>query len=135
MACQRVSTKNLFSLNGKTVIATGATGGLGAEMCWSLAEAGADIVALLVPGDPAAPALSQLVKEAGRQFRSFDCDVSDTKSVRAVFASMWEAGIVPDILLNCAGLNRRHPIEKMIDADIDLVSTFSLEERLVAVSG
>ena len=124
MANQRLPTADLFSLMGKTVIATGATGGLGTEMCRSLAEAGADIVSLQLPADKAAPALSKMVTETGRTFTSFECDVSDTKSVRAVFAKMWESNIVPDILLNCAGLNRRHPILEMTDADIDLVSVF-----------
>ena len=35
-----------FSLAGKTVIMTGATGGIGAHVSFALAEAGADIVSV-----------------------------------------------------------------------------------------
>lgn len=128
MSNRRLPTVDLFSLKGKTVIATGATGGLGAEMCLSLAEAGANIVALLLPGDKATLALSNLITETGRSFISFECDVSNTSALREVFSKMWSCNIVPDILLNCAGLNRRHPIVDMTDANIDLVS-FPRSER------
>ncbi|KAG4443992.1 hypothetical protein IFR05_000539 [Cadophora sp. M221] len=132
MASRRLPTTDLFSLKGKTVIATGATGGLGTEMCLSLAEAGANIVALLLPGDKATPALSNLVTETGRSFTSFECDVSNTSAVREVFSKIWSCSIAPDILLNCAGLNRRHPIVDMTDADIDLIFALNLKGVYVA---
>lgn len=112
---------DLFSLQGKTVVATGATGGLGAEMCKALAEAGANIVSIQLPNDSTAPLFEKTIKSLGRSVTSFECNIADSAQLRKTFAMIWRAGVVPDILLNCAGLNRRGPIECMTDDDIDLV--------------
>ena len=116
------SVQELFSLANKTAIVTGGTGGLGLSMAVALAEAGADIVSLQVPNDPRADLLAQAVKKLGRKLTSFDADVADSKSLRETFAKIWGAGIVPDILLNCAGINRRSKVEDFKDEDIDAVS-------------
>ncbi|OAL29159.1 hypothetical protein AYO20_09312 [Fonsecaea nubica] len=117
----RVPTSQLFSLEGKTVVATGGTGGLGLEICIALAEAGADIVSIHLPRDPGQTTLEEGVRKLGRKVIGFECDVGDSKQLRETFDRMWKADVVPDILLNCAGLNRRGPIEDMTDDKIDLV--------------
>lgn len=121
MSVPNTPVTELFSLQGKTVIATGATGGIGSNLCIALAEAGANIVSIQLPCDPALPDLQAAIIGLGRTFTSFECDLSDSKALRSTFADIWAAGVEPDILLNCAGLNRRGPIESMEDADIDLV--------------
>lgn len=47
--------------------------------------------------------------------------MGDSKSLRATFAQIWATGVVPDILLNCAGIVRRGKAEEMTDEDIDAV--------------
>jgi 2-deoxy-D-gluconate 3-dehydrogenase len=42
---------DLFKLDGKTALITGANGGIGAAMATALAEAGADIIIVQIPGD------------------------------------------------------------------------------------
>lgn len=118
----RVPSSQLFSLQGKTVIATGGTGGLGTEMCVAMAEAGADVVSIHLPGDAGQAALEEAVKAVGRKVAAFGCDIGNSADLRATFHSIWASGVVPDILLNCAGLNRRGAIEDMTDDKIDLVS-------------
>lgn len=54
--------------NDKTIIYTGATSGIGLEMCKSLGEAGADIVSIQLPNDPNAASLSKHLAEIGRNF-------------------------------------------------------------------
>lgn len=98
------------------------TGGLGAEMCVAMAESGADIVSIHLPDDPLQPELEKAVRAVGHTVKGFACDVGDSTKLRETFQEIWKAGIVPDILLNCAGLNRRGPIESMTDEKIDLVS-------------
>ena len=116
----------MFSLQGKTAITTGATGGLGFAMCLALAEVGADVVSIQHPSTLSeTPALQEAVEALGRKFSMFQCDLADSASIRATMAEIWAAGYVPDVLLNCAGLNRRGPIENMKDADINLVSSVS----------
>lgn len=98
------------------------TGGLGLEMCIAMAESGANIVSIHLPNDPAQSKLEEAVTAIGRKVTGFPADVGDSTELRKTFHDIWEAGIVPDILLNCAGLNRRGPIEQMTDDKIDLVS-------------
>lgn len=116
-----VPIDQLFSIQGKTAICTGVTGGLGRELCTTLAEAGVDIVSIQLPDDPAGEQLGEAVRKLGRDFKSFKCDVSDSKALRTCFGDIWAAGVVPDILLNAAGINRRGMIQELQDEDIDAV--------------
>src|SRR5689334_5972626 len=116
------SVQELFSLEGKTAIVTGGTGGLGLSMAVALAEGGADIVSIQLADDPRAHLLEEGVKSCGRKLMTFEADVADSPSLRACFQRIWQAGVVPDILLNCAGINRRSKVEDFKDEDIDAVS-------------
>ena len=116
------SVAELFSLKGKTAICTGGTGGLGLSMAIALAEAGADIVSLQMKDDPRVSMLEEGVKACGRNLTVFEADVGDSPALRACFAKIWESGVTPDILLNCAGINRRSKVEDFTDEDIDAVS-------------
>jgi 2-deoxy-D-gluconate 3-dehydrogenase len=116
------SVAELFSLQGKTAICTGGTGGLGLSMAIALAEAGADIVSIQIKDDARASMLEEGVKACGRTLKVFEADVADSPSLRACFAKIWESGVTPDILLNCAGINRRAKVEDFTDENIDAVS-------------
>ncbi|OJJ50377.1 hypothetical protein ASPZODRAFT_110720 [Penicilliopsis zonata CBS 506.65] len=122
----------LFSLEGKTAICTGVTGGIGTEICTTLAEAGVDIVSIQLEGDPNGAPLRAAVEALGRSFHAFECDVADSKALRETFFRIWAEGIVPDILLNCAGINRRGPVVDLTDEDIDAVLAINLKASYVA---
>lgn len=129
------SLPELFSLSSKTAIVTGGTGGLGLVMSIALAEAGADIVSIQLPDDPNAEALIGPVTALGRSIKVFEGNVGDSHSLRRTFFKMWESGVVPDILLNCAGIVRRGKAEEMRDDDIDAVSPSSVLIILRCSSG
>ena len=112
----------LFSLSSKTTIVTGGTGGLGLAMSIAMAEAGADIVSVQLPQDRHAEDLASAVDKLGRSLRVFECDVGDPVSLRRCFFQIWGSGVVPDILLNCAGIVGYGPAEDISDAEIDAVS-------------
>lgn len=120
--CQPMPLADLFSIHGKTAICTGITGGLGKSLGLTLAEAGANIVSIQLPGDPELGALEKEVRSFGREFHHFDCNVGDSAALRKCFTEIWTAGITPDILLNCAGTNRHGPLETLTDEDINVVS-------------
>lgn len=117
----RLPISQLFDLKGKTAICTGSTGGIGKELCVTLAEAGCNIVSIQRPNDPALASLERAITALNRHFSAFDCDIGNPQDVRACFANIWSANIEPDILVNAAGVNKRGALAKLTDADIDMV--------------
>lgn len=120
---------NLFGLQNKTAIVTGATGGIGLTLTLALAEAGADIVSIQLPNDPGAPELQKQIEAAGRTFQAFESNLKDYKSTPQTFSRLWDAGITPDILLNCAGITRHCKIE---DTPVEYLDDVSLSQYIKA---
>ncbi|KFY69029.1 hypothetical protein V498_10530 [Pseudogymnoascus sp. VKM F-4517 (FW-2822)] len=108
----------LFSLEGRTAVVTGGTRGIGAHMAISLAEAGADIV--LIQRDESNTTTKTAIEALGRKATIITCDLSSASSVSALTPTIL-ASHDPSILLNCAGIQRRHPSASFPDSDWDLV--------------
>lgn len=86
-------------LNGRVVLLTGATGGLGPVMARALAEAGARLALVALPDDGA---LDALARELGGE--AYAVDLSTTAALAPLLAEV-EAGTGPvDILVNNAGM-------------------------------
>jgi NAD(P)-dependent dehydrogenase (short-subunit alcohol dehydrogenase family) len=98
----------LFHLDGKVVIVTGASSGLGVSFAQGFAEAGADVVlgARRVEKMTGAAAL---VEQAGRRVCTRKTDVADPDQCQQlVDAAMAEFGRV-DVLINNAGVGTAVP--------------------------
>ena len=108
---QNTSVVNLFRLDGKTAIVTGATGGIGLVLTLALAESGADIVSIQLPNDPGSQTLKEKVEKLGRHCQQFESNLGDYKSIPNVFTEIWRSGVEPDILLHCAGITRHSRVE------------------------
>ncbi|KFY61829.1 hypothetical protein V497_02712 [Pseudogymnoascus sp. VKM F-4516 (FW-969)] len=108
----------LFSLEGRTAVVTGGTRGIGAHMAISLAEAGADIV--LIQRDESNTTTKTAIEALGRKATIITCDLSSAPAVSALTPTIL-ASHDPSILLNCAGIQRRHPAAVFPDADWDAV--------------
>lgn len=127
-----VDVSKLFSLAGKTAIVTGGTGGLGTAMTTALASAGADIVSVELQNDPGSERTKEVVTGLGRQYKKYECDLGDLKAIRALYQQMWSDGIVADIVLNCAGVQRRAEAINFTDEEIDVVIDVNLKAVLVS---
>lgn len=127
-----VDPTKLFSLHGKTAIVTGGTGGLGTAMTMALASGGADIISIEIKDDPNSKMLSDAVQKTGRKLTQYQCDVRDPKDLRAMYAKIWQDGHQGDILLNCAGIQRRAEAEDFTDEDIEAVLDINLKATLVS---
>ncbi|KAJ5091404.1 2-deoxy-D-gluconate 3-dehydrogenase [Penicillium alfredii] len=119
---------SLFSLSGKTAVVTGGTRGIGQAMALALAEAGADIV--LIQRDASNTSTrDDIVNRLGRKAWIHVAELSDRAAIKGIIPALTSQGIKPEILLNCAGIQRRHPSEQFPDEDWDEV----LEVNLTSV--
>jgi NAD(P)-dependent dehydrogenase (short-subunit alcohol dehydrogenase family) len=99
---------DMFRLDGKVAIVTGASSGLGVVFARALAEAGAD-VALGARREERLAGTRELVEKAGRRAVTVRTDVSRPEDCQAlVDATMAEFGRV-DVLVNNAGLGTAYP--------------------------
>ena len=117
---------DMFRLDGKVAIVTGASSGLGVAFARALAEAGADVVLGARREDRLAET-KELVEVAGRRALTVRTDVSDPEDCqRLVDAAMAEFDRV-DILVNNAGIGTAAPatrespeeFRKVIDVNLN----------------
>jgi len=103
-----MSVLDLFRLDGKVVIVTGASSGLGVSFAHGFAEAGADLVLGARRVDRMATTAA-LVEQAGGRVRTYQTDVVDPDQCqRLVDFAMAEFGRV-DVLINNAGVGTAVP--------------------------
>lgn len=100
-----------FSLKGRRALVTGASKGIGSEICRVLAEAGADIAA--VARDPAGLAAVKMDVEAlGRTCVAIEADLATIEGPREAARQALAAFGTIDILVNNAGVTT---IKSIID--------------------
>lgn len=110
---------NLFTLEGRTALVTGAGRGIGSSCAMTLARAGAEI--WLVARSPAEiEDVAARIRAEGGRAHAAPCDVTDSAAMRAVIASIPTL----DILVNNAGTNTPEPFldvsEERLDFLLDL---------------
>lgn len=99
---------DMFHLDGKVAVVTGASSGLGVHFAQALAEAGADVVLAARRADRL-EATKQLVEKAGRRAIAVQTDVSDPADCQALIdTAMRDLGRV-DVLVNNAGVGAAVP--------------------------
>lgn len=99
---------DLFRLDGRVAVVTGASSGLGVAFAQAFAEAGADVVLGARRVEKMAHTAS-LVEQAGRRVYTRKTDVADPEQCdQLVDAAMAEFGRV-DVLINNAGVGTAVP--------------------------
>ena len=113
-----------FDLTGKKAIVTGGTRGLGKGMAEGLMEAGASVVIF---------GTTDKVHDVAEEFcakgfwcRGIRADIADREVRENAFYEAVELLGGLDILVNCAGAQRRHPVEQFPEDDWNLVLDINL---------
>jgi len=118
--------EKIFSLAGKTVVFTGAAGGIGAEMAKGLASAGAE-VALCDINKTALDIVASEIAEQGGKASSHLIDVTDKKSIESCIQEIGKTYGQIDILVNCAGINKREGIVDVEEETYDRIMDINLK--------
>ena len=121
--------EKLFSLEGKTALITGAGGGIGAALARGVAAVGAAVALCDIQPEPLHAVQADIEKEGGSA-SAYLMNVADKESVDTAVATIIAVYGRIDVLVNCAGINKREGLldveEETYDRimDVNLKGTF-----------
>lgn len=116
---------DLFNLSGRVGIVTGGARGIGFAIAKGLASSGALVVIADINSDGAEKAATTIRAE-GFQAQSITVNVTKRNSVQDMVAQTVEGSGQIDILVNCAGIILRKPIEEVTDEEWDSILDVNL---------
>ena len=117
----------MFSLEGKTALVTGASGGIGSAIAKALAAQGARLALSGSNGDKLRAFREQLQDEVGGDHVEITCDLSNATSVEELVPATIDTLGKIDILVNNAGITRDNLAMRMKDDEWDRVIHINLE--------
>lgn len=117
----------MFSLEGKTALVTGASGGIGSSIAYALARQGARLALSGSNGGKLRSFREQLMEEVGGDHVEITCNLSDTKQVEELVPATIDTLGKIDILVNNAGITRDNLAMRMKDEEWDEVIKINLE--------
>ncbi len=112
----------LFSLDGRVALVTGASSGLGRHFAQVLHDAGATVVL-------AARRTERIEADAarlGERVRALTMDVTDEASIASGFEQLGADGVLCDVIVNNAGISGSNLILQMNTAEWDSVVNVNL---------
>lgn len=120
----------MLELENKKALITGAGRGIGKEIAFKLAGAGAD-VAVCDIDEETAKSTAQELRGLGRRAEGFKADVSNGDDVTKLVKSFVDSFGGIDILVNNAGITRDGLIMRMKEQDWDAVLNINLRSAFL----
>ncbi|RLZ10192.1 SDR family NAD(P)-dependent oxidoreductase [Acinetobacter sp. 2JN-4] len=119
--------KKLFQqkVDGKTIIVTGASSGIGLTVSKYLAQAGAHVLLLARTKEKLDEVKAEIEAEGGKA-TVFPCDLNDMESIDAVSKEILASVDHIDILVNNAGRSIRRAVHESVDRFHDFERTMQL---------
>ena len=133
---RKMANANLFSLEGKISLVTGASYGIGFAIAKAMANAGATIVFNDIRQELVDKGIAAY-KEEGIDAHGYVCDVTNEEAVNELVAAIEKEVGVIDILVNNAGIIKRIPMCEMTAAefrqviDVDLNAPFIVSKVVI----
>lgn len=138
MTAMPASKFDLFSLEGRVALVTGASSGIGRRMALALASVGADVVLVARRRDVLEQAAQDIRSTVGRHVDCVDADLAKLSDFDGLASRAAMPFGAPSILVNAAGVNYRQPWDVLTRASwdetlaINLTAPFFLARALVA---
>jgi gluconate 5-dehydrogenase len=117
---------DLFSLEGRVAVVTGGSSGIGRAVAGALARAGAGVVLVARREAELAAAVEELTG-LGCRAAWVSGDLGTRDGVRVAAEAAAEVFGEPDILLSCAGINLRPPMEELGENVWDATMALNLD--------
>ena len=118
-----MKNKNPFDLTGKNAIVTGASRGIGKSLAMSLANAGANIIIIDVARDEQT---ELAIKQYNVSCETITFDLANFDKYENLISDIIKKYQHIDILINNAGIQRRHPSVDFPKNDWDLVININM---------
>ena len=118
--------EKMFSLAGKNIILTGAAGGIGAELARGLAGAGGNMILCDIAMDPLG-ALADELTARGYGAKAFRLDITDFDAFPGYAAALEAEYGHLDVLINCAGINKREGFLDVEESTYDRIMNINLK--------
>lgn len=115
---------NIFNLEGKVALVTGARTGIGQGIAEGLAEAGCDVVGA---GHAPMPETESFIKNLGRKFLYYDIDLESQEKIKDLVNETIKNFGKIDILVNNAGIIRREDVLDFTEKNWDDVINMNLK--------
>jgi 2-deoxy-D-gluconate 3-dehydrogenase len=118
------SAMNLFSLDNRQIIVTGANTGLGQGIAVALAQAGATVIGF---ARSSMADTAHKISESGGQFIEVHADLSHAKAAQTILDDCWQKYGPIDGLINNAGIIKRVDAVDFTEDDWDSVMDINLK--------
>jgi len=117
---------NLFSLNGKVSLVTGAARGIGSSMAKALAQAGSELILVDRIDKELHQASEAILNETGKRTLAIPGDLAKTEEIERIVTHALKKFSSIDVLVNNAGTTARKPFLEISPEEFDHVLAVNL---------